>query len=114
MDYLYVETSNYPSSRILFSGLSGKLYHGGGYIVNLGRTMKETNFTLSELLYSDWLDDDSQFIIVELTLYSVNSNAFSLVEFIVENLPGGIFLKECQVSLNSPFLNVTFSSSNFV
>uniref|UniRef100_A0A1B6DV80 PLAT domain-containing protein n=1 Tax=Clastoptera arizonana TaxID=38151 RepID=A0A1B6DV80_9HEMI len=78
-------------------GLSRKRYHGGGYVYNLGRTMKESNYSLSELQVLEWMDFYSQALIVELILYNVNNNIFSIVDFIVENLPGGFVIIKLEV-----------------
>ncbi|VEN49201.1 unnamed protein product [Callosobruchus maculatus] len=67
-------------------------YPGGGYIAQLGRTMKNSLINLQYLHRNHWIDNMTRCVFLEFLLYNANANLFSQVQSKFEiNLSGVIY-----------------------
>lgn len=67
------------------------LYHGGGYALNLGRTLNNTLAILAYMRRTHWLDHNTRVVFIELTLYSANVNQFNVITIVCERTPFGTY-----------------------
>nr|XP_006815503.1 PREDICTED: polycystic kidney disease protein 1-like 2-like [Saccoglossus kowalevskii] len=83
----YDEVWNYQSSDELESlPLYGvqRLYYGGGYVAELGTSLKEALFNWNYLWQSKWFDRHTRALFVEFSLFNANVNLFSMVTLLIE------------------------------
>ena len=64
-------------------------YDGGGYIADLGYDPITAMDTLEDLITYRWIDKKSRAVIVEFTIFNINTNCISLCSFFYEILPTG-------------------------
>lgn len=72
------------SSSITINSKSGQSFHGGGYIAELSRTQRDSEDIIFHLIDTDWLDWRTHMVLLEMTTYNVNVNAFSSIIFYTE------------------------------
>ncbi|XP_014681569.1 PREDICTED: polycystic kidney disease 2-like 2 protein [Priapulus caudatus] len=60
------------------------LYSGGGYVVEFPRHRDNVTRLLDGLMASNWVDERTGAVLVELTVYNANVNLFSIVLLMVE------------------------------
>lgn len=65
------------------------LYNGGGYVINLGRTLTNSLTVLRYVKQSNWIDRRTTVVFVEFTIYGVDSNLFNVVTITAERTPFG-------------------------
>ncbi|KAK9511578.1 hypothetical protein O3M35_000208 [Rhynocoris fuscipes] len=90
------------TESVAMFGRSGLIYHDGGYVEQLERTMGNSHKTLTELVINDWFDNYTRFVVLEANFYNINSNLLSVVSVIVENLPNGVCM--ARVNVESSYL----------
>lgn len=59
-------------------------YGGGGYIANLAVNRKFSQLAIDELFVNSWVDRKTRAVLLEFTLYCLNTNTFSYNLFMVE------------------------------
>jgi hypothetical protein len=64
-------------------------YKGGGYAVNLGRTVERSMQLVTDLKNENWIDQLTRAVFFEFTIYNANVNLFASATFIVEILSTG-------------------------
>lgn len=99
----------YSHSVPLF-GRSGSVYHGGGYIAELGYTHKESSLTVSDLRESMWLDNATRVTFVEVVFYNVNTDVFTGISLVTEFLTAGSMLTVDKILSANVILMSGFSS----
>lgn len=72
-------------------------YHGGGYVAKLGRNHRNSQKVLNYLFKSNWIDNRTGVIFIEVNLYCVNANLFNLVTIVAARTPFGSFSMEVHV-----------------
>lgn len=66
-----------------------KLYKGGGYIAALGYNEETAHSVASEMLSQRWIDQQTRVVVVEFTVFNVNTNLISIPSFFYEVLATG-------------------------
>lgn len=64
-------------------------YKGGGYAINLGRSVERSKQLVNDLKNEGWLDQLTRAVFFEFTVYNANVNLFASVTMIVEYLSTG-------------------------
>lgn len=64
-------------------------YKGGGYAVNLGRSVERSRQLVSALRTEGWLDQRTRAVFFEFTIYNSNVNLFASATLILEMLSTG-------------------------
>jgi len=77
------------SDKILSLGISGEHAHydGGGYILELGRSHRESESMIKFMRTHHWLDHRTRAVFIELTLMNPNLNKFIDVVLLIEQSP---------------------------
>lgn len=65
------------------------LYTGGGYIINLGRTLANSLSVLRYVRRSSWINRRTTVVFIEFAIYGVDSNLFNVVTITAERTPIG-------------------------
>ncbi|KAG7491421.1 hypothetical protein MATL_G00003380 [Megalops atlanticus] len=60
------------------------IYDNGGYVQDLGRSVKESEAVIQNLQRHHWLDSLSRALFVEFTLYNTNTDLLAVVTFLLE------------------------------
>ena len=66
-----------------------KLYRGGGYIAALGYDEQTADRVLSETLSQGWIDRQTRAVVIEFTVFNINTNLISIATFFYEVLATG-------------------------
>lgn len=66
-----------------------KLYRGGGYIAALGYEEHTAEGVLTETLGQGWIDRQTRAVVIEFTVFNVNTNLISIATFFYEVLATG-------------------------
>lgn len=74
-----------------------RLYHGGGYVLPLGRTLNNTLSILRYMNRTHWLDHNTRVVFIELTLYSANVNQFNVITIVCERTPFGNYVANANI-----------------
>lgn len=69
-----------------------RLYDGGGYVLNLGRTLPNSRSILRYARRTRWLDRRTAVVFIELTLYAAQANLFNVICVAVERTAVGDFV----------------------
>jgi len=64
-------------------------YSGGGYVYEFRGRLDDLKTNLSILQQSNWIDQRTRAVIIQLNLYNPNSQLFTLVTLLTEFLPSG-------------------------
>ena len=64
--------------------MANGFYQGGGYIATLGPSVAEAITTVNDLNATGWIDEATRAVIVEVALYSPTSDAYLLLQGLVE------------------------------
>lgn len=65
------------------------LYEGGGYVAILGYDMETADRVVSEASSNGWVDQQTRAVMVELTVFNVNTNLVSIATYFYEVLANG-------------------------
>ncbi|CAH1258631.1 PKDREJ [Branchiostoma lanceolatum] len=65
-------------------------YSSDGYFLHIGKSKNETEATIKDLKTHLWLDDFTKAVIIDIAVYNVNVNLFSVITFLAEYLVGGV------------------------
>ena len=87
-------------------------YSGGGYSSQLGRTANNSFKVFDFLNQNNWIDRRSKAIIIEFTIYSVDSKIFNVVKLVLERTPFGNLIPSHSI-ITANFLN-DFTDWNFL
>lgn len=66
-----------------------KLYRGGGYIATLGYDEQTADGVLTETLSQGWIDRQTRAVVIEFTVFNINTNLISIATFFYEVLATG-------------------------
>lgn len=66
-----------------------KLYGGGGYIAALGYDEQTAESVLTETLAQGWIDRKTRAVVIEFTVFNINTNLISIATFFYEVLATG-------------------------
>ena len=66
-----------------------KLYRGGGYIAPLGYEEITADSVVNEMLTEGWIDQQTRAVVVEFTVFNINTNLVSIASFFYEVLATG-------------------------
>ena len=64
-------------------------YEGGGFAADLGYNQKTAKHVIKELQTHQWIDRQTRAVLVEFSIYNVNTGYFSVSTFFFEILPTG-------------------------
>ena len=64
-------------------------YEGGGFAADLGYNQKTARHVIKELQTHHWVDRQTRAVLVEFSIYNVNTGYFSVCTFFFEILPTG-------------------------
>jgi hypothetical protein len=73
-------------------------YPGGGYVATLGRTRKNSLAVLEFLTHNSWFDEHTRAIFIDFTLYTADTNIFSVFKLMVEISAVGTVFSSYDVS----------------
>ena len=59
-------------------------YPGGGYTANLGPTEADAFNTANDLNATDWIDEGTRAVILEVAMYSPTADIYLLIQTLVE------------------------------
>ncbi|XP_078669286.1 uncharacterized protein LOC144910271 isoform X2 [Branchiostoma floridae x Branchiostoma belcheri] len=65
-------------------------YSSDGYFLEIGTSKNETVASLKDLKQHLWLDNFTKAVIIDIAVYNVNVNLFSVITFLAEYLVGGV------------------------
>eukprot|EP00058_Branchiostoma_floridae_P023415 XP_002608905.1 hypothetical protein BRAFLDRAFT_85530 [Branchiostoma floridae] len=65
-------------------------YSSDGYFLEIGTSKNETVASLKDLKKHLWLDNFTKAVIIDIAVYNVNVNLFSVITFLAEYLVGGV------------------------
>lgn len=77
----------------------GKISHSNGYILDLTQSGEKNVLNLFKFLASHWLDYLTWFVVIEFTLFNVNTNLISSITVASENMPTNNFEVQIQVCI---------------
>ncbi|ODM99558.1 Polycystin-2 [Orchesella cincta] len=88
------------SRKTLSLAYTGHLghYDGGGYILELGRTHRESESVIKYMRNHHWLDHRTRAVFIELTLMNPNINKFVDVVLLIEQSPTWAFTLRSWIS----------------
>ncbi|CAL8110243.1 unnamed protein product [Orchesella dallaii] len=88
------------SKKTLSFGYTGKQAHydGGGYILELGRTHRESESVIKFMRTHHWLDHRTRAVFIELTLMNPNINKFVDVVLLIEQSATWAFTMKSWIS----------------
>lgn len=66
-----------------------KLYSGGGYIAAMGYNEETAGGVVNELHAEGWIDQQTRLVVIEFTVFNVNTNLVSIASFFYEVLATG-------------------------
>lgn len=85
------------NNLFIFLDHPGKISHSNGYILDLNQSGKKTVKNILKFLTSHWIDYLSWFVIIEFTLFNVNTKLISSITVTSENMPTKNFEVQIQV-----------------
>ena len=59
-------------------------YSGGGYVANLGNTIKEAQYIIGKLENATWIDEFTRAVFIEFNCFNMNTNLFNMVVIVLE------------------------------
>lgn len=65
------------------------VYHGGGYLANLGYNKLAATRVINDLVENNWIDSRTRAVIVEFSLLNPSTNIISVMSYFYEILPSG-------------------------
>ena len=65
------------------------VYHGGGYLANLGYNKLAARRVINDLVENSWIDSRTRAVIVEFSLLNPSTNILSVMSYFYEILPSG-------------------------
>lgn len=65
------------------------VYHGGGYLANLGYNKLAARRVINDLVENNWIDSRTRAVIVEFSLLNPSTNIISVMSYFYEILPSG-------------------------
>ena len=65
------------------------VYHGGGYIANLGYNKLIARRVINDLITNNWIDSQTRAVIIEFSLFNPSSNILAVMSYFFEVLPSG-------------------------
>ena len=65
------------------------VYHGGGYLANLGYNKLAARKVINDLAENNWIDSRTRAVIVEFSLFNPSTNIISVMSYFYEILPSG-------------------------
>ena len=65
------------------------VYHGDGYIANLGYNKLAARRVINDLVKNNWIDSRTRAVIVEFSLFNPSTNILSVMSYFYEILPSG-------------------------
>jgi polycystin 1L2 len=82
-------------------------YNGGGYVAELGKSLKTAQLVLDQLFRTNWMDRLTRAVFVEAAIYNANVNLFSCLKIIIETPAfGGIYITRTAESFRPyPYLD---------
>ncbi|KAG4070589.1 hypothetical protein HA402_012288 [Bradysia odoriphaga] len=86
----WIYQNSFESQTIAQFGKT-KLYAGGGYVCNFGRTMVNSLVVHKFLRTHNWIDARTRVVFIEFTTYGVDSNLFNVITLIAERTQVGYF-----------------------
>lgn len=63
---------------VLFDVGKRATYSGGGYVVELSQSQENSTVLIQHLMDSNWIDERTRGVMIELTVYNANVNLFRL------------------------------------
>ena len=65
------------------------IYDGGGFVADLGYNQKSASHVISDLKRRNWVDRQTRAVLIEFTIYNVNTGYLSVCTYFFEMLPTG-------------------------
>ncbi|CAH1789327.1 unnamed protein product, partial [Owenia fusiformis] len=83
IDAAYTYRDATDLKAVPYTGAMGT-YGGGGYVQELGRSIRNAITIVRKIKQHDWIDYYTRAVFLELTIYNPNVNLFAFVEYCVE------------------------------
>lgn len=104
--------SNFDLSTT-FMNAAERWYFGDGYTVQLGRNYNNSRRIIDFLRTNNWIDSGTSNIVIELTIYNIDSNIFNVIHLNFERNLVGLFqtthqIQSCKFLFNFSSMTATF------